>query len=81
MSLERFGVSMDGELLGSFDGLLARKGYTNRSEALRDLVRKALVDDVWGQDEATVIGAVTIVYDHHERQVVNELLDIQHDAT
>lgn len=80
MALERFGVSMESELLAAFDALLARKGYTNRSEALRDLARRALVDDAWGDDDARVVGAVTIVYDHHQRSVVDQLLTIQHDA-
>lgn len=80
MALERFGVSMDAELLTAFDRMLQRKGYSNRSEALRDLVRRALVADAWGDDEAQVMGAVTIIYDHHQRQLVDELLDLQHHA-
>ncbi|MCC7490749.1 MAG: nickel-responsive transcriptional regulator NikR [Fimbriimonadaceae bacterium] len=80
MALERFGVSMDEELLRAFDGMLQRKGWENRSEALRDLVRRALVADLWGDDEAQVLGAVTIVYDHHQRDLTNELLDLQHHA-
>jgi CopG family nickel-responsive transcriptional regulator len=80
MSVERFGVSMDEELLAAFDALLERKGYPNRSEALRDLVRRALVADLWGDETARVLGAVSIVYDHHQRELVNALLDLQHDA-
>lgn len=80
MSVERFGVSMEAELLASFDQLITRKGYPNRSEALRDLVRRALVADAWGDDAAYVMGAVSIVYDHHQRDLVNELLGLQHDA-
>ncbi len=80
MALERFGVSMDAELLTAFDALLSRKGYPNRSEGLRDLIRRALTADVWGDDQAQVLGAVTIVYDHHQRDLVNALLDLQHDA-
>ncbi|NUQ00912.1 MAG: nickel-responsive transcriptional regulator NikR [Armatimonadetes bacterium] len=80
MALERFGVSMDTELLAAFDALLARKGYVNRSEGLRDLVRHALVADAWGDDEAAVLGAITIVYDHHRRELTNALLDLQHDT-
>ncbi|MBI2299815.1 MAG: nickel-responsive transcriptional regulator NikR [Armatimonadetes bacterium] len=80
MALERFGVSMDAELLGAFDRLIGQRGFENRSEALRDLVRQALVAAAWAEDDAAVIGAVTIIYDHHQRQLVDELLDIQHDA-
>ena len=80
MALERFGVSMDAELLAAFDARLARQGHANRSEGLRDLVRRALTADVWGDDEALVLGAITIVYDHHRRDLTNALLDLQHDA-
>ncbi len=71
---------MDGELLEQFDSLIARKGYPNRSEALRDLVRRAIVADAWGDEQAHVLGAVSIVYDHHHRELVNSLLDLQHDS-
>jgi len=80
MPLERFGVSMDADLLARFDQMLSRKGYVNRSEGLRDLVRRALVADAWGDDDARVLGAVTVVYDPHEHDVTNALLDLQHDA-
>lgn len=71
---------MDGELLEQFDSLIARKGYPNRSEALRDLVRRALVADAWGDEQANVLGAVSIVYDHHQRELVTSLLELQHDC-
>jgi CopG family nickel-responsive transcriptional regulator len=80
MGVERFGVSMDAALLTAFDALLARKGYANRSEALRDLVRRALVADVWGDAEAHVLGAISIVYDHHQRELVTALVALQHDS-
>ena len=77
-SLTRFGVSLDGELLKRFDGFIAREGYTNRSKAIADLIRKEFVSDVFARG-GEVAGAITIVYDHHKREVVNKLLDIQHD--
>lgn len=80
MGSERFGVSMDSDLLAAFDGMLQDKGYTNRSAALRDMVRQALLDAAWGDDEAQVHGAVALVYDHHRRELVNALLELQHDA-
>lgn len=76
--LVRFGVSLDRDLLDRFDDLIARKGYTNRSEAIRDLIRDALVDHEWDVDEET-IGTVTIVYDHHVRALTDKLTSIQHD--
>lgn len=76
--LVRFGVSLEGELLRRFDAFIGAEGYDNRSKAIADLIRKAFVADDFSKG-GTVAGAVTIVYDHHRREVVNRLLDIQHD--
>jgi CopG family nickel-responsive transcriptional regulator len=76
--LVRFGVSLDSDLLDNFDDLIARKGYTNRSEAIRDLIRDNLVVQEWDADKETV-GTVTIVYDHHVRALTDKLTSIQHD--
>ncbi|HAH32408.1 MAG TPA: nickel-responsive transcriptional regulator NikR [Elusimicrobia bacterium] len=76
--LSRFGVSLDGELLRKFDTFIGAEGYCNRSKAIADLIRKEFVSDVFAKGGA-VAGAITIVYDHHKREVVNKLLDIQHD--
>ena len=76
--LVRFGVSLDGDLLDNFDDLITRKGYTNRSEAIRDLIRDNLVGQEWNANEETV-GTVTIVYDHHVRALTDKLTSIQHD--
>ncbi len=77
-TLERFGVSMEDELLTRFDSLLDRKGYNSRSEAIRDLVRQALVKEEWSDPEAEVIGTLTIVYEHHEHELSNVLAELQH---
>ncbi len=76
--LERFGVSMEDELLQRFDELIERKGYTSRSEAIRDLVRQELVKDEWADPNADVVGTVTIVYEHHEHELSNVLAELQH---
>jgi len=76
--LVRFGVSLEGELLRKFDAFIGSEGYSNRSKAIADLIRKEFVADVFARGGA-VAGAVTLVYDHHKREVVNRLLDIQHD--
>ena len=76
--LVRFGVSLEGELLRRFDAFIGAEGYSNRSKAIADLIRKEFVTDVFAKG-GQVAGAVTIVYDHHSREVVNTLLDIQHD--
>ena len=77
-SIARFGVSLDKGLLGKFDKLIESKSYTNRSEAFRDLIRQELVKKEW-QDAHEVVGAITLIYDHHKRELVNTLLDIQHE--
>jgi len=76
--LTRFGVSMENTLLEKFDGLIRARGYANRSEAIRDLVRNALVEDEWAGGDGEVAGAVTLVYDHHVRGLSNALTEIQH---
>ncbi len=77
-SLSRFGVSLDSDLLKRFDDFISSEGYTNRSKAFADLIRKEFVSDLFAKG-GDVAGAITIVYDHHKRAVVNKLLDIQHD--
>jgi len=76
--VERFSISMNRELLKTFDELTARKGYPNRSEAIRDLVRNALVEERWADANEKVAATVTIVYDHHTRELADRLADIQH---
>ncbi len=75
--ISRFGVSLDSELLRDFDRLIARKGYRNRSEAIRDLIRESLVQEEW-RGEGPVVGVVTIVYSHDKREIVDALTDLQH---
>jgi CopG family nickel-responsive transcriptional regulator len=76
--LERFGVSMERELLGRFDAHIALRGYRTRSEAIRDLVRQDLVNHLWQREEAPVMGTVTILYDHHARGLADALAELQH---
>ncbi len=75
----RIGVAIDGELLGQFDGLLERKGYPNRSEGFRDLIRDALVREETTDPDRDAVGTLTLVYDHHVRQLADKLTDLQHD--
>lgn len=77
-TLERFGVSMEDELLTRFDALIAEQGYSSRSEAIRDLVRQELVKKSWSDPNADVVGTVTIVYEHSEHELSNVLTDVQH---
>lgn len=76
--LVRFGISMDGQLLESFDRLIEGKGYSNRSEAVRDLIRNALVDEQWSNEDEEAVGTVSLVYDHHTRELSDKLTEHQH---
>ena len=76
--LTRFGISIDDQLLQRFDDLLERKGYVNRSEAIRDLIRNALVEEQWTRGDAETVGTVTLVYDHHTRDLADKLTEHQH---
>ena len=74
--LIRFGVSLDHHLLDAFDLHIKKRKYTNRSEALRDLIRDNLVGQEWDDDKETV-GTITFVYDHHVRDLSRKLTEIQ----
>jgi CopG family nickel-responsive transcriptional regulator len=76
--LVRFGVSLEKALLDRFDVLIREKQYTNRSEALRDLIRKELVQQEW-KSGSDVVGTITLIYDHHKRDVLIRVMDMQHD--
>jgi CopG family nickel-responsive transcriptional regulator len=76
--LARFGISIDDRLLKRFDDLIADKGYVNRSEAIRDLIRNALVEDAWAREDEETVGTVTLVYDHHTRDLADKLTEQQH---
>lgn len=76
--LIRFGVSLEKKLSDRFDNHIRKQNYTNRSEAIRDLIRQELVREEWRAGKE-VAGALTIIYDHHQRDLVTKLLDIQHD--
>lgn len=74
----RFGVSIDDKLLNNFDRLIETKGYVNRSEAVRDLIRSALVEFTWDAGEEETVGTVTLVYDHHVHDLADKLTEQQH---
>jgi CopG family nickel-responsive transcriptional regulator len=78
--LSRIGVAIDSDLLEKFDQLIAKRGYTNRSEAFRDLIRDELVQREWERPDSQVVGTVTLVYDHHVRMLSEKLTELQHQA-
>jgi len=77
--LSRIGVSIDSHLLRRFDSFIREKGYENRSEAFRDLIRDRLVDSAVVAPNEAVVGSVTLIYDHHTRLLPEKLADLQHD--
>ena len=74
----RFGISLENELLDNFDNLIKRRKYSNRSEAIRDLIRQELLKRDLEEDRE-VAGAITFIYDHHQRNLLNKIIDVQHD--
>jgi CopG family nickel-responsive transcriptional regulator len=77
--LSRIGVAIDSDLLKKFDRFITKQGYSNRSEAFRDLIRDRLVTAVVESPEAPVVGTVTLIYDHHSRLLPGKLMELQHD--
>jgi len=74
----RFGISLDEKLLDSFDQLIEQKSYMNRSEAIRDLIRASLVEERLGSEDQVAVGTVTLVYNHHVRDLSDKLTEHQH---
>lgn len=77
--LERIGVAIDDDLLEKYDALISGRGYSNRSEALRDLIRAELIAESSGDPSAVVIGTVTLLYNHHTRLLSGKLTTLQHE--
>ncbi len=78
--ITRFGVSIDDQLIRKFDSLIARKGYATRSEAIRDMIRDTLVEQEWSSDDQETVGTITMVYNHHTRELDHALNDLQHQS-
>jgi CopG family transcriptional regulator, nickel-responsive regulator len=77
--LSRIGIALDSDLLKRFDRSIEKRGYTNRSEAFRDLIRNQLVTEQTATPDAPVVGTITLIYDHHAHGVTEKLTDIQHE--
>jgi CopG family nickel-responsive transcriptional regulator len=76
--ITRFGVSIDPNLLQKFDKIIKKRGYTNRSEAIRDMIRENIITQKIENSNADAIGTLTMIYDHHSGNITNKLLDVQH---
>ncbi|MBP8604845.1 MAG: nickel-responsive transcriptional regulator NikR [Phycisphaerae bacterium] len=77
-TIERVGVSLEKDLLERFDALISKQGYTNRSEAIRDLIRLRLSEEQLANPNIEAAAGVFLVYDHHAAKVADKLLDLQH---
>jgi CopG family nickel-responsive transcriptional regulator len=78
-NLVRFGISLNEDLLESFDKLCEGKNYASRSEAIRDLIRKALIEERWNND-TDAVGTLTLVYNYHKNDLARRMMDLQHEA-
>ncbi len=74
----RCGISITSTLLDRFDNLIEKQVYSNRSEAIRDLIRDKLVETEWEEKDHEIVGAITIIYSHETRELLGKLLDLQH---
>ena len=79
--ITRFGISIEPDLIKKFDTSIKKEGYTNRSEAIRDLIRKDLIAEKNKNPDEEAIGTLTMLYDHHTGNLTEKLLDLQHDHT
>lgn len=77
--LVRFGVSLPDDIVLKFDRIIKNKRYENRSKAIGDLIRNFIVEEEWKYDTKDSIGTINIVYDHHKRELLNRLNNVQHD--
>ena len=78
-NVARFGVSVEPDLLASFDALCQKRGYGNRSEAIRDLIRNSLASEGWGAN-GTACAVLTLLYDHHRNDLSRRMTMLQHEA-
>ncbi|MCG2711903.1 MAG: nickel-responsive transcriptional regulator NikR [Candidatus Omnitrophica bacterium] len=77
--LVRFGVSVEAELLDGFDKLILKQKYSNRSQAIAALMRNKLIERNWQNKYVNIVAIISLVYNHHKRELVNKVMDVQHD--
>jgi CopG family transcriptional regulator, nickel-responsive regulator len=78
MQVKRFGVSLEEDILNALDKLVKNNQFPNRSQAIRHLIKSTIVSEKWDKNK-NVAGAIVIVYDHHKRELNNNLMHVQHD--
>jgi CopG family nickel-responsive transcriptional regulator len=74
----RFSVSLPDSLLAELDRRVIRWGYASRSELVRDLIRERMVEEKWKTESEKVVGVLTIGYDHHQRGLLQKIVDLHH---
>lgn len=79
MELERISLAIERDLIERFDALVGRAGKGNRSEAIRDLIRKRLVEEEWERSKKDAVASLTLVYDHGKRELADRLVDAGHE--
>jgi len=80
LNVERITISLDEALAQEFDALIGRRGYVNRSEAVRDMIRQLIETDRIAQEKAShCVASVSYVYNHHERQLATRIVELQHE--
>ena len=77
--LVRLSISLEKPLMKQLERLVKKSGYENRSEFVRDMIRQRLVEEQWTDERQEVVGTITMIYDHHARQLSDKIVDIQHD--
>ncbi|SNZ07036.1 CopG family transcriptional regulator, nickel-responsive regulator [Persephonella hydrogeniphila] len=75
--LSRLSITIPEKLLNYLDSKVVKKGYSSRSEFIRDMIREKIIEDKWSGEEE-VIGVLTVIYDHHQRELTQKMIDIQH---
>ncbi len=78
--ITRFSVSLPQDLYDELENRVIKKGYASRSELVRDMIREKLVDEKWADSKGDVVGVLTIIYDHHQRELNQKMIDIQHGS-
>lgn len=78
MKVKRFGVSLEENLLKNLDDLVKQNKFPNRSQAIRFLINKNIIEEKW-EENKDVAGAIVLVYDHHKRNLQSKSIEVQHD--
>ena len=76
--IKRFSISLDEKLLSQFDEFISHRQYVNRSEAIRDMIRKSFIRAEWKNASKEVMGVISLVYDHHQPQLQERITELQH---